>query len=143
MESLSNRGGGRQVMANAISWIAKRAKALKRLHPNKHRKYSGYIQDASAEYRRKHKPGKSKRVHRAKKIRRIKKRVTMKRTTIRRSVSVGSLTAAQHVSRAKDLIAQKIANLELRKFTSRTKAEKRKISRAIRDLKRSYSKLKS
>lgn len=132
-------------MANAITWIARRAKALKRSRPNKHRKYSGYIQDASAEYRRKHSPRKKK-IHRVnRKVSRRKKIVTMKRKKVRvsTSVSVGSLTVAQHVSRAKDLIAQKIANLELRKFTSRTKTEKRKISRAIRDLKRSYSKLRT
>lgn len=127
--------------ANAIKWIARRAKQLKRSRPNKHRKYSGYIQDASAEYRRKSKPRKKSTARKKSPARKSKKRAPMRRKKI--SGAVGSLTAVQHVARAKDLIAQKIAALELRKFTSRTKTEKRKYSRAISELKRTYSKLKT
>lgn len=130
-------------MANAIKWIARRAKQLKRSRPNKHKKYTGYVKDAAAEYRKKSKPRRKSvsKKSRPKKSRPTKKRVAMRRKKV--SGTIGSMTVAQHVSSAKNLIAQKIANLELRKFTSTTKAEKRKISKAIRELKRSYSKLKN
>jgi len=129
-------------MANAIKWISRRAKQMKRSRPNKHKKYTSYIKDASAEYRKKNRSKKKSSPRKSAPRRAVpRKQKSVKR--VRVSVSMGSLTATQHVARAKDLIAQKIANLELRKFTSRTRTEKRKIAKAIRELKRSYSKLKS
>jgi hypothetical protein len=128
-------------MANAIQWISRRAKALKRKHPRKHTKYTGYVKDASAEYRRKH-SGKKKR---AKPTRRatVKRTQKVKRVGSTPKRSIGSLTVSQHVSSAKNLIAEKIAHLELRKFVSHKKTDKRKISKQIRELKRNYSKLRT
>ena len=47
-------------MANAIKWIAHRAKQIKRAHPRKHTKWAGYVAEASADYRRSHKAHKAK-----------------------------------------------------------------------------------
>lgn len=38
-------------MSNALVVIGKEAKRIKKLHPHKHRKWKGYIQEASAKYR--------------------------------------------------------------------------------------------
>lgn len=98
-------------MSNALVKIGKEAKRIKRLHPNKHKKWKGYIQEASAKYRagtigkrKSAKPKKRKAVHHKKRavsrkrevsrvgaVRRKKVRAAHRRVTRTRKRKVGAV----------------------------------------------------
>lgn len=57
------------------------------------------------------------------------------------AAAIGRLTTAQHISHAKEKIAQEIGRAEMAKFRAKTKTAKRKISKRISELKTRFRKL--
>lgn len=57
------------------------------------------------------------------------------------AAAIGRLTTAQHISHAKEKIAQEIGRAEMAKFRAKTKTAKRKISKRISALKARFRKL--
>lgn len=150
-------------MPNALSWIVKEAKRLRKRFPHRYDKLAnawrdGYMAEASAIYAKKHKGkspvGKKKNAsgQRARKVirpkkakkKRVGKIVTKSKshTDYNRNkvnISVGSIS--HHKAMAKKGIEEKIATKEIRKFKARTKREKAKLQKEITALKREYRKL--
>ena len=122
-------------MSNTLKKITNRAKQIYA----KGGTWRGAIKKAGAEYRG---SGIKKRSTRSKR----------KKTTRRRKVGVvwpaavaGSATMngtiSGHLSQAKAMIADKIADKERQKFVTKLKRNKRKIQKEISELKRQYRKL--
>ena len=57
------------------------------------------------------------------------------------AAAIGRLTTAQHISHAKEKIAQEIGRAEMTKFRAKTKTAKRKIAKRISALKTRFRKL--
>lgn len=129
---------------NAISWISKEAKRLRKANPRKHIKYTGYVKDASAQYRKKYgtKSGGSKK-KKSKRVGVVASKKTVIRTFSKPSrAHMPEVSLATMLSRAKSLLADAIGNLEARKFKATTKTEKRRLQKEIAKRKITYNKLR-
>lgn len=73
-------------MSNALVKIVREAKRIRRLHPNKHKKWKGYVQEASAKHRSgkigKHRSAKPKRKKTARRHKAHKKAVARRVGTV-------------------------------------------------------------
>jgi len=143
---------------NALAWITKEAKRLKRLYPNRFKKWTEYVAQASAIYSKKHK-GRSPVGH--KKSSMAKKTVRRKAAPRRRKVSGSGIATAskshtdhnrqrtyisigsvnKDKARARHKLEQLIGQKEVKRFTAKKKAAKRKLGKQITKLKADYRKL--
>lgn len=137
--------------SSALKWISREAKAIRKRHPRKHRKWTQYIKEASIKYKQKHKRSEPKRVGRA--IGRGGGHIPTKASTPRRRFdkiqqvtgvpknyiqAIGSVSSSLSVIRRR--IESDIANLEVRRFKAKTKTAKRKIAKRITEKKKQYRK---
>ena len=124
-------------MGNALKKITTRAKQIYA----KGGTWRGAIKKAGAEYRG------GKRTKTKKRVVRSKRRKITRRRKVAAvwPVAVGSAsmsgTISGHLSQAKAMIADRIADKERQKFVTKLKRNKRKIQKEIGELKRQYRKL--
>lgn len=147
---------------NALTWITKEAKKLRREYPRRFATWREYVAQASAIYAKKHKgkspvghkrrkvTGTKKKSRRSAAVKRVKKLHRAEGKAIKRlggvqstfmAAAIGRLSTAQHISHAKEKIKHEIGAAESRKFAAKTKRVKNKIARRIRELKSKYNKL--
>lgn len=113
-----------------MSKLFSKAKALRRKHPHKYKKWTDYVKAAARSERSPRKKTKT--------VRRKKTVVRKKRSAAPRK----SVKGLQHyLSKAKDTILNQIASAEKNKFVARTKRAKKKIAKRITSLKSKYRKL--
>lgn len=137
-------------ISNALSWIVKEAKKLKREYPKRFAAWKDYVAEASAIYKSKHGSTPVGRSH--KKVGTMpRKKTATKRKRIVRSIhrlhraegrAIRKLgTVSGFVGKAKLLLEKKIGHEEVKRFKSKTKRARKKISKRISALKTQYRKL--
>lgn len=131
---------------NAIKWIANEAKKLRRAHPNKHKKYTGYVKDAGAKYRatfhkatlkkkKSKSPGrktKTKTTVMRKRKSSPRKRVSVKKSrprSSRRRGSIGSIASTRQ--KLKDQLKEQLAWGLLGISQTKGKMKKRKLAKKL------------
>lgn len=137
---------------NALTWITKEAKRLRKEYPKRFDTWREYVSQASAIYASKHK-GKSpvghKHKHKKRRVGSVKKKSTRKKTISRvrkyhaaegRALrSLGSVS--YHVHHAKSQILEQIGKEEAKKYAAKTKRVKKKIGKKVSELKSKFRKL--
>lgn len=135
-------------MTNAITWINRRTKEIRRKHPGK--SYKAAQKMASADYRATRKaPAKKKKT--SKKKARPRPRAKKKKASRSRRVSgdlyikheagVGRVKLNHRLPIGRKEVKEQIGWLEAQKFGARTKTEKKKWSAKIADAKVIYNRL--
>jgi hypothetical protein len=149
---------------NALQWIIKEAKKLRREYPKRFATWKEYVAQASAIYAKKH-GGKSPVGHKrkkrkvssmgasGKKVKHMKRRTSSKRRKAihslksahrREGAAIRRLgSVSHHVGKAKHLLEHEIGILETRKFKAGKKSTKRKIQKRITAAKSKYRRLAS
>ena len=125
---------------NAIQWISKEAKRMRRMHPGKHNKWSAYIADASKKYRSKSKgtathKRKSSRVKSA--VRQIKRAHSSEGRAIRKLGAVGSI--AKTKARLRGQLKEKIAWTSFNMFNAKSSKVKRNLAKKLHEYKAEYN----
>ncbi len=130
--------------STALQQIVNRAKQIRRAHPHKHKKWVGYVKEASAEYRSlPSKKGGGKKNKKSTRVGVVMNKQQAARTFSKPSPAhMPEVSLATMLSRTKSLLADKIGDLEARKFKETTKTGKRKIQKEISKHKRTYNKLR-
>lgn len=125
---------------NALNWITREAKRLRRKYPRRFKEWRQYVAQASAIYAKKHK-GRSpvgKKKKRAKvgaaKYRKLKVGSPVKVVHILGSVQ-------HHIGSAKKLLEDQIGSLEVRRFKATKSSHRKKIAKQIQEKKSKYRKL--
>jgi hypothetical protein len=139
--------------STALTWIVAEAKKLKREFPNRFKKWTDYVAQASAIYSKKH-GGKSPVGHKRKKTVGMPK--THKRSTARKAIRAARRahaaegralrklgTVKSYVGKAKDKIKKDIAVQEIRKLSTTKKRMRKKIQKKINEKKAILRKLGS
>ena len=142
---------------NALQWIVKEAKHLRRKYPKRFAKWTDYVAEASAIYARKHK-GKSpvgKKSHAGRyrkpgKVVRRKRRISNVTTAskshtdknrITANIQIGKINAGALKAELKKRIVNKIDNAVVRKYHAKGVRVKRKIQKVINQAKSELRKL--
>lgn len=133
----------------ALTWITSEAKKLRRQYPKRFDTWREYVAQASAIYASKH-AGRSPVGHKHKPMPKKKKAArsagvsTNSRTHTdynRNKVNITVGAVNKHKRAAKDKILQLIGREEVKRFTTRLKRHKKKISKRIQKLKADYRRL--
>lgn len=124
---------------NALVWITKEAKHLRKKYPRRFKEWKQYVAQASAIYSRKHK-GKSPVGKKKSAVKKIKKRVHAKPSRrisgdlyIKHEAGMG--TVSGHLHRARKQLIEQIGWMEATKITARTRPAKKKIQKKINEKK--------
>lgn len=138
---------------NALTWIVREAKRLKREYPHRFKKWNQYVAQASAIYSSKH-AGKSPVGHKSKKTRmprKVKKKArrtsgiaTRSRTHTdynRNKVNITVGAVRKDKMRARSKIEHLLGIEEVKLFKARLKRHKKKIQKRITALKADYRRL--